>query len=86
MKFCPEKMKAKKCFRCKTEKSLDKFQEDRRKYQLPSDLGTCKVCIQCNVERALEDLSTCAFNFGENKFEIVKFHNKEEVIKYFNNV
>lgn len=86
MKFCLEKMKSKKCFRCKIEKSLDKFQEDKRKYQLPSDLATCKVCIECNIERALEDLSLVFFNFEENKFEVVKFEDKEEVIKYFENV
>lgn len=86
MKFYLENMKSKKCFRCKIEKSLDKFQEDKRKYQLPSDLSTCKVCIHCNIERALEDLSTCTFNFDENKFEVMKFENQEEVIKYFENV
>jgi len=73
----------KKCFRCKLQKSLSAFDVDRRKYQLPSDLGTCKVCIKCNLERALKDLSTIKFNFEDNKFEVKKFENKEEAIKYF---
>jgi hypothetical protein len=74
----------KKCFNCKELLTLDKFDIDKIKYQLKSDKGTCKVCIECEIERTLNDLSTVKFNYEINKFEVIKFENKEEVKQYYN--
>jgi hypothetical protein len=73
----------KKCFKCKELLALDKFNVDNRKYQLPADKGTCKVCIKCEIERTLNDLSTVKFNYEIDKFEVIKFENKEQVKQYY---
>lgn len=73
----------KKCFACKKELPLTYFAVDRRKYQLKSDKGTCKVCFDCEEERALKTLSLIRFNFQKNEFEIITFETKEDVYNYF---
>lgn len=77
-------MDSKKCFRCKIEKPLSEFDVDRMKYQLKNDKGTCKVCKDCEFQRALELLSVCRFNFETEKFEVIKFKDIKEVYVYFN--
>ena len=77
-------MESKKCFTCKQELPLSDFDVDRRKYQLKSDKGTCKVCKECEYKRALEQMSTIKFNFDTNKFDIINFETVDEVNKFFN--
>ena len=74
---------SKKCFSCKIEKPLSQFKPDKRKYQLKADKKTCKVCNSCEFDRASKDLSVVRFNFEIEKFEVIKFENKEQVLKYF---
>lgn len=78
-------MESKKCFYCKIEKPLSDFKIDRRKYQIKSDLGTCKSCKQCFLEQSIKDLSVIYFDFELNKFVIEKFETAEEVIKFIEN-
>jgi hypothetical protein len=73
----------KKCFNCKELLTLDKFDVSRKSGLLKSDLGRCRVCIKCEIERTLNDLYTVKFNYEINKFEVIKFENKEEVIQYY---
>jgi hypothetical protein len=73
----------KECFNCKELLTLDKFKVDNRKYQLPANKGTCKVCIKCEIERTLNDLSTVKFNYETDKFEVIKFENENEVREYY---
>jgi len=73
----------KQCFNCKVYKNLTDFDIDNRKYQLKVDMGRCKVCIQCEITKTLADLSCCRFNYDTNKFEVIKFDNKEQVLLYF---
>lgn len=73
----------KKCFLCKELLPLEEFDVDNRKYQLKADMGTCKVCRKCELERAIRDLSTVKFNYETNKFEVIKFENEDEVREYY---
>jgi hypothetical protein len=77
-------MESKKCFTCKIEKPLNQFDIDRMKYQLKSDKGTCKVCKECELNKALKTLSIIRYNFEIMKFEIINFDNADEVLNYFN--
>lgn len=74
----------KKCFYCNIEKPLSEYSIDRRKYQIKADLGTCKGCKQCYLEKSIKDLSVIFFNFEINKYEIVKFETEQEVIDFIN--
>lgn len=73
----------KNCFLCKELLPLEEFDVDNRKYQLKADMGTCKVCKKCELERAIRDLSTVKFNYETNKFEVIKFENEDEVREYY---
>jgi len=73
----------KKCFRCKELLDLSEFDVDNRKYQLKADMGTCKVCKSCEIDRAIKDLSTVKFNYETNKFEVIKFENEDDVKRYY---
>lgn len=75
----------KQCFKCKKYLNLNKFSLDRRKYQLPHDKGRCKVCIKCNKEDALINMSTIRFNFQENKFETIEFKSKNQINIFYKN-
>ena len=73
----------KNCFRCKELLPLSDFKVDNRKYQLKADMGTCKVCKKCELERTLKDLSTVKYNYELEKFEVIKFNNEKEVYDFF---
>lgn len=75
----------KKCFNCKVEKPLSEFEINRMKYQVKADLGTCIVCKECELARALEALSVIKYDFTINKFVTIDFQTKEEVVEYFKN-
>jgi predicted metal-binding protein len=77
-------MESKKCFTCKIEKTLNQFDVDRMEYQLKTDKGTCKVCKDCELNKALKTLSIIRYNFEIMKFEIINFNNHDEVLNYFN--
>lgn len=76
-------MEKKKCFTCKVEKPLSEFEVNRMKYRLKSDLGVCIVCKDCELARALEALSIVKYDFTINKFVIIDFQTKEEVLEHF---
>jgi len=78
-------LEKKQCFQCKKHLILDRFSLDRRKYQLPTDKGRCKVCIKCNKNNALKDMSTIRFNFKENKFETIEFKSKNQINIFYKN-
>lgn len=63
------------CFKCKQYKVLNEFKENTRKYQLKAYKGKCLVCIDCDFNIALKDLSVIRFNSEIEKFEITKFQN-----------
>ena len=77
-------METKQCFTCKQELPLSDLDVDTRKYQLKADKGTCKVCKECEYEKALVDMSTIKVNFETNKFDIINFETVDEVNKFFN--
>jgi hypothetical protein len=77
------KLDFKQCFSCKKELSLNKFPHDFRKYQRESDKGKCKVCINCEEDKALINLTVIRFNTDINKFHIISFNSKKEVQKHF---
>lgn len=79
----PLPVEEKVCFTCKVSKKLGLFNIDRRKYQLPSDKGRCKVCISCERDRALKEMSVIRFDFDLNDFKITRFKSKEEVDAFF---
>jgi hypothetical protein len=83
--FLTQGLNSKKCFLCKELKHLSEYAPDHRKYQLKPDMNTCKVCKKCDFKRALVELSVVRFNFVEQKFEVIKFENKEKVIEWYEN-
>jgi hypothetical protein len=66
-------------------KPLSEYDPDRRKYQLKPDMNTCKVCKICDYNRALDELSIVRYNYEIEKFEVIQFNSKEEVIEYYGN-
>jgi hypothetical protein len=78
-------LEKKQCFNCKKYLILDKFSLDRRKYQLPPDKGRCKVCIKCDRERSIKNMSTIRFNFEENKFETIEFKSINQINIFYKN-
>jgi hypothetical protein len=56
------------------------------KFVLKSDYGTCRVCRECEFLKALEDKSKVSFNIITEKFDVLKFENDMEVIKYFKEI
>jgi len=51
------------------------------KYQRPNDYGVVKVCRICNYKKWSKDMSTWMYDFSINKFQLVKFKNKWEILK-----
>jgi len=43
------------------------------------------VCKACSFHNALDKLSVVRFDFEENKFKIINFNNKYEVLDFFDN-
>ena len=76
-------MNTKQCFNCKEHLPLEDYHLDRRKYQVPADKGRCKVCIKCELKRALKNMEIMVFSFKENDFITTKFADSFEVINYF---
>lgn len=77
--------RVKKCFLCKVPKPLSEYDPDRRKYQLKPDMNTCKVCKICDYNRALDELSIVRYNYETEKFEVIKFKDKEDVKTFYSN-
>lgn len=73
----------KKCFTCKVEKPLSEFDINRMKYQVKADLGTCIVCKECELTKAIETLSVIKYDFIISKFITINFQTKEEVLEHF---
>lgn len=73
----------KKCFTCKVEKPLSEFEVNRMKYQVKADLGTCIVCKECELAKAIKTLSVIKYDFEQGKFVLIKFNTENEVINYF---
>ena len=73
----------KECFNCKELLPLSEYKVSRKSGLLKSDLGRCRVCRKCELERAIRDLSTVKFNYEINKFEVIKFENENEVREYY---
>ena len=75
-------METKECFRCKERLPLHAFAK-ASKFVLKCDLGTCRVCKLCEIERANNDLSIVSYNKKFHAYDVIKFRNKEEVENYF---
>lgn len=71
------------CFKCKQHKSLSSFKENRREYQVKIYKGRCLVCIDCDFQRSVKDLSVIRFKIESKKFDIIKFNNELEVLHFF---
>jgi ribosomal protein L24E len=77
-------IKSKKCFLCKELKPLSEYDEDRMKYQLAPDMKTCKVCKECDYNRAMESMQVIRYNFEGNTFDVITFADDQELNKFFN--
>lgn len=73
----------KKCFSCKKPRLLFLFSKNRRQYNLPADIGRCKCCNICELKKALKTLSVLRFDFDIQKYKIIHFKNKFNVLMYF---
>jgi hypothetical protein len=78
-------METLRCFQCGIDKPLEKYKDNNRKYQIKSYKGKCMVCKACSFHNALESLSVVRFDFEENKFKIINFNNKYEVLDFYDN-
>lgn len=72
-----------KCFQCGVDKPLEKYKDNTRKYKISSYKGKCMVCKACSFHTALDKLSIVRFDFEENKFKLIKFNNKYEVLDFY---
>jgi hypothetical protein len=79
------KMETLKCFQCGVDKPLEKYKDNTRKYQIKSYKGKCMVCKACSFHNALDKLSVVRFDFEENKFKVINFNNKYEVLDFYDN-
>ena len=71
------------CFKCKQYKELDKFNDNRMKFQLKSQFGKVQLCKECLIERAKENMNDLQYNFEIGKFETIEFKNKQEIREYY---
>ncbi len=71
----------KKCFHCKQLLQLDSFAVTKMKYQLKSDHGRAKVCVDCCIEIATEKMSCIKHIDGE--WKVFNFKSKEEIIEFY---
>lgn len=67
------------------DKPLEKYKDNNRKYQIKSYKGKCMVCKACSFHNALESLSVVRFDFEENRFRVINFSNKYEVLDFYDN-
>ena len=74
-----------KCFQCGVDKPLEKYKDNTRHYQIKSYKGKCIVCKACSFHTALDKLSIVRYDFEENKFKLIKFNNKYEVLDFYDN-
>jgi hypothetical protein len=72
-----------KCFTCKKYKRIDRFQANRREYQLPHYKGKVASCKQCTRERMLRELRAVRYDFDTRKFVIYYFKNKNQALKFW---
>lgn len=59
------------------------FQVDNRKYQVPADMGRCKVCIMCEFKKSLKTMEAFYFCREKNDFVTLKFKNNDEVAEFY---
>jgi hypothetical protein len=76
-------METLRCFNCGIEKPLEKFKDNKRKYQVKSAKGKCIVCKACSFHKALNTLSVVRYNFEENNFKVIHFKDKYEVLDFY---
>lgn len=77
-------MESLKCFECKTEKPLEKFPPNRRKYQIKSSKGRCIVCKKCVLHNAITKLYVVRYDYDESTFKIIKFKDANEALEFIN--
>ena len=71
----------KKCFDCQRTYPLFMFFKSKMGYQRPNDYGVVKVCRICNDKKWSRDMSAWLYDFNINKFQLIKFKNKWEILK-----
>jgi hypothetical protein len=72
-----------KCFKCGIDKPLEKYKDNNRKYQIKGNQGKCIVCKLCSLQNTLNTLSVVRYDYEENKFVVIPFQNKCEVVEFF---
>lgn len=73
----------KQCFTCKKDLPLSRFSHDYRNYRRHSDKDRCKVCVNCERDKALAQKSIIRFNNVTGKFWVIPFNNNREIENYF---
>jgi hypothetical protein len=71
----------KKCFTCSYKLPLFMFSVDRRPYKREHDKGKVKCCRICNYKRWSKLREDWFVNVETNKFELVKFNSKLDILK-----
>ena len=73
------------CWSCYQFKTLDKFDQNRREYNLKSRRGTLFSCKRCTRARVLRELRAVRYDFTERKFVVHQFKNKNQALKFIKN-
>lgn len=75
----------KECFICKSNLPFNHY-EVATKFVLKCDHNRVRVCIECDLNRAIKTLSVVAYNSTFKKYEVFKFKNRKCVINYYTHV
>ena len=73
------------CWSCYQFKTLDKYDQNRREYNRPSRKGALFSCKRCTRARVLRELRAVRYDFGERKFLVHHFKNKNQALKFIKN-
>ena len=71
------------CFKCKQNKDLDCFNDNRMKFQLKSQFGKVQLCKECLIERAKINMNALQYNVESGKFETITFESEEQIKEFY---
>ncbi len=75
----------KECDICKNNLTFNHY-EVASKFVLKHDYKRVKVCIECDISRAIRELSVMAYNSKFKQYDLFRFKNRKSVLNYYKHV